>query len=614
MSNKIFEQQLNIFLQHLEEVWQRADELPAKNTPEQEIEKLPVAQKVELRESLDGLKNALGDLQVVVEKLYQKNQELLVDKTALEFEFQHYQKLFQSAPDAYLVTTKEAKILEANQKAIELLNISSKRLIGKPLVVFIDPEERSNFYSQMYKLQKGESIQDWQVKIQRRRGVCFNTSIAVSPISDQQGNTEKLRWRILEAVQASPNLTIQQNSSQQLGLVEPNSVAFESKIPKNQTSQLEITTEYLDMPIDKIGSLLNRIFSTFEFLMICDHAGKIIYVNPDAAETWDLPQKGIIGKNWQQLEFFSEITKKFEVQQKQLFVTRNIFNDQVNITTQEGVKSYQYTMTKISNLIDHPEAIMFTFKEIGKQKPPGNKGYTILTTEIEANPSKTYFTSIFIQKLRNPLNNILACNKLLESDLKKQPNSPKNIYLQGLQTNIKLVNQLLDDLILMNKIETGQIQLKPALIDLTEFCRRLTEELQQDIDSEHEITLIKQGKPCGVWDEKLLRQTISNLLISTIQYSPKGGEIALKVVCQGKQVTFNIHNYNSELSQQEQNLILNTFNLGTNIDLLEEKALRLLIAKECVRVQKGELFVECKNLETVFTVKLPLNQRVEKRK
>jgi PAS domain S-box-containing protein len=612
MSNRIFEQQLNVFLQQLEKVWQQADELPAKKISIQEIEKLPLAQTVELRESLDGLKNSLGNLQIVVEELYQKNQNLLADKILAESECKHYQELFKSAPDAYLVTTKEGEIIEANSKAIELLNISPKRLIGKPLVVFIAPEERSDFYAQMYNLQKGESIQDWQVKIQRKRGVCFTTSIAVSPIPDQQCSTEKLRWRILEL--ANSNLILKQNTSSKLEAVAPTSTVFESQLSKNSTPHLEIENEHFDMSVEKIGSLLDRLFCTFESLMICDRAGKIIYVNHAASKAWNLPQKDIIGKSWQQLKFFSEIIRKLEFQQKQLFSTKHIFNEQVDITTQKGVQTYRYTMTKISNLINYPEAIMFTFKETGKLKQTANNGYSSLTTEIGSNSSKTHFTSIFTQKLRDPLNNILACNKLLESDLKQQSNSPKNIYLQGLQTNVKLVNQLLDDLILMNKIETGQIQLKPSLIDLTEFCRRLTEELQQDINSEHEITVIKQGKPCGVWDEKLLRQTISNLLISAIQYSPKGREINLRVVCQGKQVTFNIHNYNSELSQQEQDLILNTLSSGTYLDLLEEKALRLLIAKECVKVQKGELSVECKNLETVFTVKLPLNQRVEKGK
>ncbi|MEO8893936.1 MAG: hypothetical protein ABI417_20815 [Coleofasciculaceae cyanobacterium] len=113
----------------------------------------------------------------------------------------------------------------------------------------------------------------------------------------------------------------------------------------------------------------------------------------------------------------------------------------------------------------------------------------------------------------------------------------------------------------MDKIEAGEIQLKPSLIELTEFWRRLIEELQNNVvNSQYKITLIKQGKPCGVWDEELLRQTLSNLLISAIKYSQKGSEIELKAISQGKQVIFKIQSDNSEISHKEQKLILDAVN------------------------------------------------------
>lgn len=611
MSNKLFEQQLNLFLQQLEKVWQKADDLPEEKTSSAEVDELPVAQKAVLKESLDDLKNSLGNLQLVVEELYKNNQKLLSDKVAAEDKYQYYKTLFELAPDGYLVTTKEGQILEANQKAIELLNISPKRLIGKPLVVFISIEERRNFYLQMHQLQQGVSIQDWQIEIQRRRGVCFTTSIDAAPIFNQQGDLEKLRWRILEPIHA-PKLSSQQQINSKVESVEINSESIDLQLQSNPTSSLEIISEQLRKPIEEIGNLLDRLFSrVFEFFVICDRAGKFIYINPAVAQTWNLSQEDLSSKSWQHLEFTDETIKKFETQQKQLFTSKCIINDQVDMITLEGVKTYQYTMKKISNLSNYPEANMVTFQDIGKKQLSNNSH---LLASKESDSSKNHFTSLFIQKLRDPLNNILACNQLIESELQTHSNNNKNIYVQGLKTNIKLVNQLLDDLILMNKIETRQIQLKPSLIDLTEFCRRLTEELQQDLDSPNKISIIKQGKPCGVWDEKLLRQTLSNLLISAIQYSPKGSEIALEVVCQGKQVTFNIHNYNSELSQKERNLILDVLTQETNVEILEEKDLRLLIAKECIKVQKGELLLEYKNSETMFKVKLPLNQRVEKRK
>jgi PAS domain S-box-containing protein len=616
MSNKLFEQQVNLFLQYLEELWQRTDELPGKKAPEPEIDKFPRLQKANLRESLTALKSSLKSLQVVFEELYQQNHELTLAKKSAEAECSYYQELFEYDPDACLVTTSEGKLLEANQKAIQLLNISPKRLIGKPLVLFIAAEERQSFYSQINKLQKGESIQNWQVNIQRQRGVCFTTLMAVSPIQNQEGNVEKLRWRILELISSPNPHLVQQNINNEQDLGKQSSSVFDSQLSERQTNTVGSGIEKVMIPAEKISSILDTIFSaTDDFFLICDNAGKFIYASSVALKVLQLPKQDVIGKNWHQLNFSSELATKIEAQQKQLF-SKQALNDQVDIATKQGIKTYQYTLIKVSQVDSYPEATIATFKSIIKPKQSESEANACQTVakEVESKLSKSHFTSIFIEKLRNPLNNILACNKLLENDLQKEINPKQAIYIQGLQVNIKLVHQLLEDLILMNKIETGKIHLKPSLIDLTEFCRRLIEELQESlVDSQHKITLIKQGKPCGVWDEKLLRQTLSNLLISAIKYSPKGGEIELEIICQGKQVIFNIYNNSSEMLEKQQQLVLDSLNQKTKTSVVEEEALRLLIAKECIKIQKGNLFLEWHESGTIFTVKLPLNQRVEKK-
>jgi PAS domain S-box-containing protein len=52
--------------------------------------------------------------------------------------------LFEFVPDAYWLTDINGTIQEANRAAGSLLNISPRFLIGKPLSVFVKPEELKN--------------------------------------------------------------------------------------------------------------------------------------------------------------------------------------------------------------------------------------------------------------------------------------------------------------------------------------------------------------------------------------------------------------------------------------------------------------------------------------
>jgi signal transduction histidine kinase len=272
-------------------------------------------------------------------------------------------------------------------------------------------------------------------------------------------------------------------------------------------------------------------------------------------------------------------------------------------------------MTKLSDINSSREVVVVTFKEVTEHKKAVAAAKVTLAKAGESSTHKSRLTSAFAHELRNPINNILACSKLLENNTQPEVDTKKLDYLQRIQVNVKRINQLLDDLLLIGKIETGQIQLKPALMDLTEFCRRVMKELQQDAGSQHKITFSTQGKPCGVWDEKLLRQTLMNLLLNAIQSSPKGSEIQLEVVGQGRQVIFRIQDSGNGIPEEEQELLGNAFQEGTNVGLIEGNSLRLLLVKQCVEVQKGEIFIENQvDVGTTFTVTLPLNQRVAKKK
>jgi signal transduction histidine kinase len=167
----------------------------------------------------------------------------------------------------------------------------------------------------------------------------------------------------------------------------------------------------------------------------------------------------------------------------------------------------------------------------------------------------------------------------------------------------------------MGKIEAGTIGVNLSLIDLNEFCRRLIAELQQDEGKEHKITLINDYQPSGIWDEKLLRRILKNLLLNAIKYSPKEREITLSITCEKGQVIFHIQDTGIGIPQQDQEFLFQAFYRGSNVGKVSGSGLGLLIAKECAIAQGGEIAVESEeSLGTTFRVTLPLNHRPGKSK
>lgn len=90
----------------------------------------------ELQELHATISTMMEELQVASEELRQQNEELQHTHSLLDFERRRYIRLFDAAPDAYLVTNRLGVIEEGNLAAAKLLNVPQERLPKKALATF----------------------------------------------------------------------------------------------------------------------------------------------------------------------------------------------------------------------------------------------------------------------------------------------------------------------------------------------------------------------------------------------------------------------------------------------------------------------------------------------
>jgi PAS domain S-box-containing protein len=744
MTKELFDQQLTVSLQRLETLWRQVDELPKSPDQQwQQADEFPERQQEQLTQSLEELSISLQELQIAAEELRQQNEQLAESRKAVEQERRHYLELFEFAPVAYLVTDKEASILEVNQTAVQLLNVSSERLVGKPLVVFVTPEERRDFYSQVRQFQKGESIKNWQVQLQRWRSTSFRVSFTVTPIKNPQGEVVGLRWQMQEltpqnaesphpqseklframfensamgiALLDSQGRVIKSNhalekmlgctceevhavfpkllnldeadmesalfhqliagqrhcyqlekrfhsrdSSMQWGRLTFSRVFSDADEPvfatcmledvteihqlkaaqqqaleqqqaiKQQQAQLEVThqeqkngsSQLLEMPnqqlaplLEQLGKILNEILSsTSEFFLVCDRTGRYIYVNRAAAQALGLTQSDFISKTWQQLELPAEVMERLDAQRATVFATGQAIADETSLPTVDGLRDYEYTISPISDINNAPEAVVITVRDITEQKRAVAAESEALAKEEEFNTLKShfsYFVSVVVRELRTPLNNIFACTKLVESNTQHWADEKQLNYVQLIQVNVKRINQLLNNLLLIKKVETKELRLNPALLNLTEFCRELTDELQQGVGFLHKIAFSSECQEANAcMDKKLLRHLLTNVLFTSIKSSPEGSEIKVDLACQEEKAVFRIHDAGTGISPSDRELLSQASLNGSSVSPVSGSSLGFLIVKQCVSMQGGEIFVESKDsVGTTYTVTLPFNQQ-----
>ncbi|MGN7612084.1 sensor domain-containing protein [Magnetococcales bacterium HHB-1] len=91
------------------------------------------------------LEDTLYDLSIHQEELSVQNEELLQTREKVESLLARFSVLFDDAPVGYLVLDKHQKILETNQAAAQLLRVRKQRLLGKPMVLYLESSSITPF-------------------------------------------------------------------------------------------------------------------------------------------------------------------------------------------------------------------------------------------------------------------------------------------------------------------------------------------------------------------------------------------------------------------------------------------------------------------------------------
>ncbi|MEL7523053.1 MAG: PAS domain-containing protein, partial [Cyanobacteria bacterium J06553_1] len=155
-----------------------------------------------------------------------------------------------------------------------------------------------------------------------------------------------------------------------------------------------------------------------------------------------------------------------------------------------------------------------------------------LEREKELSALKTRFFSMASHEFRTPLSTALAAAQVLENSQSAWADTAKRLRnLHRIQDSVRNTVQLLDDILTINRAESGNLAFTPKPLALALYCEHFVEEMKLSASEQHTLTFGTQGRAYTIsLDEKLMRSILSNLLSNAIKYSPDGGVVALTLV------------------------------------------------------------------------------------
>lgn len=226
----------------------------------------------------------------------------------------------------------------------------------------------------------------------------------------------------------------------------------------------------------------------------------------------------------------------------------------------------------------------------------------------ELNKLKTEFVSMLSHDFRNPLNTILLSAGLLEDSSDKLTKEQQLSYFQMIRSAIKDMDQLLTEVLILGRADSGRLKCHLSPLDIRELCERIVNSFRLTLTEKHQLIFSCDGDlQEGVWDENLLRHILSNLLGNAIKYSPDGGQIKFNVTRAENQIIFQIQDQGIGIPQEEQEQLFKPFFRANNVESIAGTGLGLSIVQRCVETYGGEIKVNSQvGVGTTFTIILPI--------
>jgi signal transduction histidine kinase/ActR/RegA family two-component response regulator len=227
-----------------------------------------------------------------------------------------------------------------------------------------------------------------------------------------------------------------------------------------------------------------------------------------------------------------------------------------------------------------------------------------------ANRIKDEFLSTLSHELRTPLASILGWANLLRA-----PDAGAPITKQGLEVierNAQNQKQLIDDLLDVSRIITGQLRLDVRQVDLTKIVADAVEVVGPAADA-------KNIQISCVWDSTLvsvsgdagrLQQVVWNLLINAVKFTPEGGRINVAIASVGHNVLVKISDTGHGITSEFLPHVFDRFRQadGTTTRNHGGLGLGLAIVRHLVEAHGGTVTAESAGLGqgAVFCISLPL--------
>lgn len=228
-----------------------------------------------------------------------------------------------------------------------------------------------------------------------------------------------------------------------------------------------------------------------------------------------------------------------------------------------------------------------------------------------ANKAKDEFIAMVSHELRTPLNAMLGWVEILKGN-----KGDEGVYkraLEAIDRSAKAQNRLVNDLLDISRMESGNLLLENQPVNLASVIERVIETAFPDAEK-RSILLETQLDRSVRWvlgDPNRLQQVVNNLVQNALKFTPDGGRVSVTLAYEDSQARIGVADTGKGIAADFLPFVFDRYRQalvsgGTKIGL----GLGLNIAREIIALHGGSIAAnsEGEGRGATFSIVLPLRE------
>lgn len=387
---------------------------------------------------------------------------------------------------------------------------------------------------------------------------------------------------------------------------------FDANLKLNRLNETLLKTS---IELKESEKKFRELAENIEDIIWLNSGKKVLYINPAYEKTWG-KKRELLYKN--ALDFIDSVYPEDKKDLIEKFSSHNynalgMFQKEFRIFGKDG--NVKWILAR-SFLIGNENGVSKTAgiaEDITLRKQAEEEIKNALDKAIELNQLKTRFISTVSHELRTPLATILSSIELLKLYEDQMTVNEKTDHFSKIISSIDYLTTLLDDVIIIDKTESGIVKVNYESFDLIGLLKNITDKISLMKNSNIRINL---NASCDSYeitsDKKLLTQILNNLITNAIKFSPSKSKVEVETIFDEKSYSIQIIDHGIGIPSEAQNNIFIPFYRAENAENIQGTGLGLSIAKRWTDLLNGEITFNSKpNKGTTFIVKMPIKPGIK---